>query len=44
MDIQKLAENVGTVLSRVEGSLEKGKHNIKAIYVTTTMGKSVKVA
>ncbi|WP_340820227.1 50S ribosomal protein L1 [Methanolobus sp. WCC4] len=43
MDVQKLAENVETVLSRVEGSLEKGKHNIKSIYVTTTMGKSVRV-
>ncbi|MEZ5335547.1 MAG: 50S ribosomal protein L1 [Methanolobus sp.] len=43
MDVQKLAENIETVLSRVEGGLEKGKHNIKAIYVTTTMGKSVKV-
>ncbi|MDG6244190.1 MAG: 50S ribosomal protein L1 [Methanolobus sp.] len=43
MDIQKLAENIETVLSRVEQSLDKGKHNIKAIYVTTTMGKSVRV-
>jgi large subunit ribosomal protein L1 len=43
MELQKLAENIETVLSRVEGSLEKGKHNIKSIYVTTTMGKSVRV-
>lgn len=43
MDVQKLAENIETVLSRVEGALEKGKHNIRSIYVTTTMGKSVKV-
>lgn len=43
MDIQKLAENVETVLSRVDGALEKGKHNIKSIYVTTTMGKAVRV-
>lgn len=43
MDIQKLAGNIETVLYRVEHSLEKGKHNIKAIYVTTTMGKSVRV-
>lgn len=43
MDVQKLAENIETVLGRVEGSLEKGKHNIRSIYVTTTMGKSVKV-
>jgi large subunit ribosomal protein L1 len=43
MEVQKLAENVETVLSRVEGALEKGHHNIRSIYVTTTMGKSVKV-
>ncbi|MDW7731859.1 MAG: 50S ribosomal protein L1 [Methanolobus sp.] len=43
MDINKLAENVETVLNRVEQSLEKGKHNIRSIYVTTTMGKSMKV-
>jgi large subunit ribosomal protein L1 len=43
MEVRKLAENVETVLNRVEGSLEKGKHNIRSIYVTTTMGKSVKV-
>jgi large subunit ribosomal protein L1 len=43
MDVKKLAENMETVLNRVEQSLEKGKHNIKSIYVTTTMGKSVKV-
>ncbi|MDY0386024.1 MAG: 50S ribosomal protein L1 [Methanolobus sp.] len=43
MDIHKLADNIETVLSRVEHSLEKGKHNIKAIYVTSTMGKSVRV-
>ncbi|TGC06760.1 50S ribosomal protein L1 [Methanolobus halotolerans] len=43
MDINNLADNVETVLNRVEQSLEKGKHNIRSIYVTTTMGKSVKV-
>jgi len=43
MEVQKLAENVETVLNRVEGALEKGKHNMKSIYVTTTMGKSIRV-
>ncbi|MCQ6961742.1 50S ribosomal protein L1 [Methanolobus chelungpuianus] len=43
MDVNKLADNVETVLNRVEQALEKGKHNIRSIYVTTTMGKSVKV-
>lgn len=43
MDVEKLAENIETVLSRVEHSLEKGKHNLKSVYVTTTMGKSVRL-
>lgn len=43
MDVEKLADNIETVISRLEHSLEKGSQNIKSIYVTTTMGKSVKV-
>ena len=43
MDVVKLAENIETVLSRVERALDKGKHNIKSVYITTTMGKSVRV-
>jgi len=43
MELEKLAENIDTVLSRVERALEKGKHNLKSVYVTTTMGKSVRV-
>ena len=43
MDVGDLADNVETVVNRVEQTLEKGKHNIRSIYVTTTMGKSVKV-
>ncbi|QLC51134.1 50S ribosomal protein L1 [Methanolobus zinderi] len=43
MGVDKLADNVETVLNRVEQSLEKGKHNVRSIYVTTTMGNSVKV-
>ncbi|MBP2030042.1 large subunit ribosomal protein L1 [Methanohalophilus levihalophilus] len=44
MDAEKVAENIETVVSRVEHSLEKGIHNLKSVYVTTTMGKSVRVA
>ncbi|MEA1984614.1 MAG: 50S ribosomal protein L1 [Euryarchaeota archaeon] len=43
MDSDKVAENIETIVERVEHSLEKGKHNLKSIYVTTTMGKSVRV-
>ncbi|WP_440952928.1 50S ribosomal protein L1 [Methanococcoides sp. FTZ1] len=43
MDADKLAENIETVMNRVEQALEKGKHNLKSVYVTTTMGKSVRL-
>ncbi|MCL2141952.1 MAG: 50S ribosomal protein L1 [Methanimicrococcus sp.] len=43
MPPEKLAQNIETVISRLERSLVKGKHNIKSIYVTTTMGKSARV-
>ena len=39
----KLAQNIETVISRLERALVKGKHNIKSVYVTTTMGKSERV-
>ena len=44
MDADKIAENIETVVTRVEHALEKGVHNLKSVYVTTTMGKSVRVA
>lgn len=43
MPADKIAENVETVITRLEQVLDKGVQNIKSIYVTTTMGKSVKV-
>jgi large subunit ribosomal protein L1 len=43
MDAVKIAENIETVVTRVEHALEKGAQNLKSIYVTTTMGKSVRV-
>lgn len=43
MPADKLAQNIEAVVSRVERALVKGKHNIKSIYVTTTMGKSERV-
>lgn len=44
MDAEKVAENIETVVNRVEHALDKGIHNLKSVYVTTTMGKSVRVA
>jgi large subunit ribosomal protein L1 len=43
MPADKIAENVETVITRLEQVLDKGVQNIKSIYVTTTMGKSAKV-
>ncbi|MDV0446944.1 50S ribosomal protein L1 [Methanosarcinaceae archaeon Ag5] len=43
MPPEKLAQNIETVLGRVERALVKGKHNIRSVHVTTTMGTSKKV-
>ncbi|MBW6517589.1 MAG: 50S ribosomal protein L1 [ANME-2 cluster archaeon] len=43
MDPEKLAQNVQSVIDRIEHKLEKGKHNIRSVYVKTTMGPAVKV-
>lgn len=43
MSVDDLTENIDTVMSRLERSLDKGKQNLKSIYITTTMGNSVRV-
>jgi len=43
MPPEQLAENIDTIVSRVERALVKGKHNLKSVYVTTTMGSSERV-
>ncbi|MGP8319209.1 MAG: 50S ribosomal protein L1 [Methanosarcinaceae archaeon] len=43
MSVDDLTENIDTVISRLERSLDKGKQNLKSIYITTTMGNSVRV-
>ncbi|HHV24009.1 MAG: 50S ribosomal protein L1 [Methanosarcina sp.] len=43
MSPDQLAENIETIISRLERVLDKGKHNLRAVYVTTTMGKSERV-
>jgi large subunit ribosomal protein L1 len=43
MEPEKLAQNIDTIIDRIEHKLEKGKQNIRSIYVKTTMGPAVKV-
>ncbi len=43
MNPDYLADNIETIVARLERVLDKGKHNLRAIYVTTTMGKSERV-
>ena len=43
MEPEALAQNIETVISRIEHKMVSGKQNIKPIYVKTTMGPVVKV-
>ncbi|MCL1905003.1 MAG: 50S ribosomal protein L1 [Methanomassiliicoccaceae archaeon] len=43
MDPEKIAENIETIMKRVETRLEKGKMNIASSYVKTTMGPSERI-
>jgi large subunit ribosomal protein L1 len=43
MKPRDLAENLETVLKRVEAQLPRGRTNIGSVYVKTTMGPAVKV-
>lgn len=43
MDSEKIAENIETIIKRVEPLLERGRMNIKSIYIKTTMGPSEKI-
>ncbi len=43
MKAEEIAENIDTIIKRLESKLERGKMNIKSIYVKTTMGPSVKI-
>lgn len=41
--VEELGDNIDAVLKAVEGKLERGKMNIKSVYVKTTMGSPIKV-
>jgi large subunit ribosomal protein L1 len=43
MDVQKIAENVEAVTTKLEQTLKDGKQNLKSVYVKTTMGPAIKV-
>ncbi len=43
MKAADLAENVETILKRVESHLPRGRFNINSVYVKTTMGPAVRV-
>ena len=43
MDPQKIAQNIETIINRIEHRYERGLYNVKSIYVKSTMGPSVRV-
>ncbi|MBN2153490.1 MAG: hypothetical protein JW839_18695 [Candidatus Lokiarchaeota archaeon] len=43
MDLKKLAQNLKASIEWIEQKLEKGRQNIKSVYVKTTMGSPVKL-
>lgn len=43
MSPEALVENIEAVLRRLESKLERGRWNIKSVYVKTTMGSAVKL-
>ena len=43
MSKEQLADNLETILKRVESNLDRGTKNIASIWVKTTMGKAVKL-
>ncbi len=43
MSPEDIAENLETVLARIEGKLEHGRMNVASVFVKTSMGPSVKV-
>ena len=43
MDVDKICENCSAVLGKIEAKLDRGKDNIKSVFLSLTMNSSVKV-
>lgn len=43
MSKEHIAENIDTIVKRIEGVLERGRQNIGSVYIKTTMGPSQKL-
>ena len=43
MDAEKIADNIDTIIKRLESKLERGRMNIGSVYVKTTMGPSQRI-
>jgi len=43
MKTEHIAENIDTILKRLEGKLERGKLNIGSVYVKTSMGPPMRI-
>lgn len=43
MTPDQIAENINTVLKRVEADLEQGSQNLRSVFVKTTMGPAVRL-
>ena len=43
MKKEQIAENIDTIIKRLESKLERGRMNIRSIHVKTTMGPSVRI-
>jgi large subunit ribosomal protein L1 len=40
MSKEHIAENIDTIVKRIEGVLERGRQNIGSVFIKTTMGPS----
>jgi large subunit ribosomal protein L1 len=43
MNTKELADNIEAVVVKLEQTLKDGRHNLKSVYVKTTMGPSIRV-
>ncbi len=43
MPPEQIVENIDVIMKRIEGRLERGRMNIRSVYLKTTMGPSVRI-